>query len=75
MKTISEYNSHDLKQCLEQADQIAMCAISSIHNDINNHEDVSYEDLHCVKKGNPNLKHDKRIKENIFVITVNAIVY
>lgn len=63
MKTISEYNSHDLKQCLEQADQIAMCAISSIHNDINNHEDVSYEDLHCVKKAIQILSMTKELKK------------
>lgn len=67
MKTISEYNSHDLKSCLEQAEQIAMCAISSIHNDINDHEDVSYEDLHCIKKAIQILNMTKELKKTSLI--------
>ena len=56
MKTVHEFNKHDLENTIEQAEQIAMCSINSIYDNVKERDEIDIDDLHCVKKAMQILK-------------------
>lgn len=50
MKTIIEFNERDLNDTINHAEQIIMCAINDIYNELNDSSCITYEDIHYVKK-------------------------
>lgn len=70
MKTVHEFNKHDLENTIQQAEQIAMCSINSIYNNVKDHDEhdeIDIDDLHCVKKAMQILNCAKELKENSLV--------
>ena len=65
MKTVQEFNKHDLENTIQQAEQIAMCSINSIYDTVKEHDEiVDIDDLHCVKKAMQILNCAKELKKN-----------
>lgn len=67
MKTVHEFNKHDLENTIQQAEQIAMCSINSIYDNVKEHEEIDIDDLHCVKKAVQILNCAKELKKNSLV--------
>ena len=67
MKTVHEFNKHDLENTIEQAEQIAMCSINSIYENVKERDEIDIDDLHCVKKAMQILNCAKELKENSLV--------
>lgn len=67
MKTVHEFNKHDLENTIQQAEQIAMCSINSIYDNLKEHDEIDIDDLHCVKKAMQILNCAKELKENSLV--------
>ena len=67
MKTVQEFNKHDLENTIQQAEQIAMCSINSIYNNVKERDEIDIDDLHCVKKAMQILNCAKELKENSLV--------
>ena len=67
MKTVQEFNKHDLENTIQQAEQIAMCAINSIHDTVKEHDEIDIDDLHCIKKAMQILNCAKELKKNSLV--------
>lgn len=67
MKTVQEFNKHDLENTIQQAEQIAMCSINSIYDNVKEHDEIDIDDLHCVKKAMQILNCAKELKENSLV--------
>ena len=68
MKTVQEFNKHDLENAIQQAEQIAMCSINSIYNNVKERDEIiDIDDLHCVKKAMQILNCAKELKENNLV--------
>ena len=67
MKTVQEFNKHDLENTIEQAEQIAMCSINSIYDNVKERDEIDIDDLHCVKKAMQILNCAKELKENSLV--------
>lgn len=67
MKTVHEFNKHDLENTIEQAEQIAMCSINSIYDNVKERDEIDIDDLHCVKKAMQILNCAKELKENSLV--------
>ena len=64
MKTVHEFNKHDLENTIEQAEQIAMCSINSIYDNVKERDEIDIDDLHCVKKAMQILNCAKELKKN-----------
>lgn len=65
MKTVQEFNKHDLENTIQQAEQIAMCSINSIYNNVKERDEIiDIDDLHCVKKAMQILNCAKDLKKN-----------
>ena len=65
MKTVHEFNKHDLENTIQQAEQIAMCSINSIYNNVKERDEIiDIDDLHCVKKAMQILNCAKELKKN-----------
>lgn len=67
MKTVQEFNKHDLENTIQQAEQIAMCSINSIYDNVKERDEIDIDDLHCVKKAMQILNCAKELKENSLV--------
>lgn len=67
MKTVHEFNKHDLENTIQQAEQIAMCSINSIYDNLKERDEIDIDDLHCVKKAMQILNCAKELKENSLV--------
>ena len=67
MKTVHEFNKHDLENTIQQAEQIAMCSINSIYDNVKGRDEIDIDDLHCVKKAMQILNCAKELKENSLV--------
>lgn len=67
MKTVQEFNKHDLENTIQQAEQIAMCSINSIYDTVKEHDEIDIDDLHCVKKAMQILNCAKELKKNSLV--------
>lgn len=67
MKTVQEFNKHDLENTIQQAEQIAMCSINSIYDNVKDRDEIDIDDLHCVKKAMQILNCAKELKENSLV--------
>lgn len=68
MKTVHEFNKHDLENTIEQAEQIAMFSINSIYDNVKEHDEIiDIDDLHCVKKAMQILNYAKELKKNSLV--------
>lgn len=67
MKTVQEFNKHDVENTIQQAEQIAMCSINSIYDNVKEHEEIDIDDLHCVKKAMQILNCAKELKKNSLV--------
>ena len=67
MKTVHEFNKHDLENTIQQAEQIAMCSINSIYDNVKERDEIDIDDLHCVKKAMQILNCAKELKENSLV--------
>ena len=67
MKTVHEFNKHDLENTIQQAEQIAMCSINSIYDTVKEHDEIDIDDLHCVKKAMQILNCAKELKKNSLV--------
>lgn len=68
MKTVHEFNKHDLENTIQQAEQIAMCSINSIYDSVKERDEIiDIDDLHCVKKAMQILNCAKELKENSLV--------
>lgn len=68
MKTVQEFNKHDLENTVQQAEQIAMCSINSIYNNVKERDEIiDIDDLHCVKKAMQILNCAKELKKNSLV--------
>ena len=67
MKTVQEFNKHDLENTIQQAEQIAMCAINSIYDTVKEHDEIDIDDLHSVKKAMQILNCAKELKKNSLV--------
>ena len=69
MKTVQEFNKHDLENAIQQAEQIAMCSINSIYDTVKERDeiDIDIDDLHCVKKAMQILNCAKELKKNSLV--------
>ena len=67
MKTVHEFNKHDLENAIQQAEQIAMCSINSIYDNVKERDEIDIDDLHCVKKAMQILNCAKELKENSLV--------
>lgn len=67
MKTVQEFNKHDLENTIQEAEQIAMCSINSIYDNVKEHEEIDIDDLHCVKKAMQILNCAKELKKNSLV--------
>ena len=67
MKTVQEFNKHDLENTIEQAEQIAMCSINSIYDNVKERDEIDIDDLHCVKKAMQILNCAKELKKNSLV--------
>ena len=67
MKTVQEFNKHDLENAIQQAEQIAMCSINSIYDNVKEHDEIDIDDLHCVKKAMQILNCAKELKKNSLV--------
>ena len=67
MKTVHEFNKHDLENTIEQAEQIAMCSINSIYDNVKERDEIDIDDLHCVKKAMQILNCAKDLKKNSLV--------
>lgn len=68
MKTVQEFNKHDLENTIQQAEQIAMCAINSIYDNVKECDEIiDIDDLHCVKKAMQILNCAKELKKNSLV--------
>lgn len=68
MKTVQEFNKHDLENTIQQAEQIAMCSINSIYDNIKERDEIiDIDDLHCVKKAMQILNCAKELKKNSLV--------
>lgn len=64
MKTVHEFNKHDLENTIQQAEQIAMCSINSIYNTVKERDEIiDIDDLHCVKKAMQILNCAKELKK------------
>lgn len=65
MKTVQEFNKHDLENAIQQAEQIAMCSINSIYDNVKERDEIiDIDDLHCVKKAMQILNCAKELKKN-----------
>ena len=65
MKTVHEFNKHDLENTIQQAEQIAMCSINSIYENVKERDEIiDIDDLHCVKKAMQILNCAKDLKKN-----------
>lgn len=65
MKTVQEFNKHDLENTIQQAEQIAMCSINSIYDNVKERDEIiDIDDLHCVKKAMQILNCAKELKKN-----------
>ena len=65
MKTVQEFNKHDLENTIQQAEQIAMCSINSIYDNVKEHDEIiDIDDLHCIKKAMQILNCAKDLKKN-----------
>lgn len=68
MKTVQEFNKHDLENTIQQAEQIAMCSINSIYDNVKERDEIiDIDDLHCVKKAMQILNCAKELKKNSLV--------
>ena len=68
MKTVHEFNKHDLENTIQQAEQIAMCSINSIYENVKERDEIiDIDDLHCVKKAMQILNCAKELKKNSLV--------
>ena len=67
MKTVQEFNKHDLENTIQHAEQIAMCTINSIYDNVKEHEEIDIDDLHCAKKAMQILNCAKELKKNSLV--------
>ena len=68
MKTVQEFNKHDLENTIQQAEQIAMCSINSIYENVKERDEIiDIDDLHCVKKAMQILNCAKELKKNSLV--------
>ena len=67
MKTVHEFNKHDLENTIQQAEQIAMCSINSIYDNVKERDEIDIDDLHCVKKAMQILNCAKELKKNSLV--------
>lgn len=69
MKTVHEFNKHDLENTIQQAEQIAMCSINSIYDTVKEHDydEIDIDDLHCVKRAMQILNYAKELKKNSLV--------
>ena len=68
MKTVHEFNKHDLENTIQQAEQIAMCSINSIYENVKERDEIiDIDDLHCVKKAIQILNCAKELKKNSLV--------
>lgn len=67
MKTVQEFNKHDLENTIQEAEQIAMCTINSIHDNVKERDEIDIDDLHCVKKAIQILNYAKELKKNSLV--------
>lgn len=67
MKTVQEFNKHDLENTIQQAEQIAMCSINSIYDTVKERDEIDIDDLHCVKKAMQILNCAKELKKNSLV--------
>ena len=67
MKTVQEFNKHDLENTIQQAEQIAMCSINSIYENVKERDEIDIDDLHCVKKAMQILNCAKELKKNNLV--------
>lgn len=67
MKTVQEFNKHDLENTIQQAEQIAMCSINSIYDNVKEHDEIDIDDLHCIKKAMQILNCAKELKKNSLV--------
>lgn len=68
MKTVHEYNKHDLENTIEHAEQIAMCSINSIYDNVKERDEIiDIDDLHCVKRAIQILNCAKELKKNSLV--------
>ena len=68
MKTVHEFNKHDLENAIQQAEQIAMCSINSIYDNVKERDEIiDIDDLHCVKKAMQILNCAKELKKNNLV--------
>ena len=63
MKTVHEFNKHDLENTIQQAEQIAMCSINSIYDNVKERDEIDIDDFHCVKKAMQILNCAKELKE------------
>ena len=64
MKTVHEFNKHDLENTIQEAEQIAMCSINSIYDNVKERDEIDIDDLHCVKKAMQILNCAKELKKN-----------
>lgn len=67
MKTVQEFNKHDLENTIQHAEQIAMCSINSIYDNVKEHDEIDIDDLHCIKKAMQILNCAKELKKNSLV--------
>ena len=67
MKTVHEFNKHDLENTIQQAEQIAMCSINSIYDTVKERDEIDIDDLHCIKKAMQILNCAKELKKNSLV--------
>lgn len=67
MKTVQEFNKHDLENTIQQAEQIAMCSINSIYDNVKERDEIDIDDLHCVKKAMQILNCAKELNKNSLV--------
>lgn len=68
MKTVQEFNKHDVENTIQQAEQIAMCAINSIYDTVKERDEIiDIDDLHCIKKAMQILNCAKELKKNSLV--------
>lgn len=67
MKTVQEFNKHDVENTIQQAEQIAMCSINSIYDTVKERDEIDIDDLHCVKKAMQILNCAKELKKNSLV--------
>ena len=67
MKTVQEFNKHDVENTIQQAEQIAMCTINSIYDNVKERDEIDIDDLHCVKKAMQILNCAKELKKNSLV--------